>query len=58
MIIYIKGELEVCARFSFFTALSSFDCVASCFQCEREFHVGCLKRHGLEDLKVITTWHT
>lgn len=29
----------------------SYSC-ASCCQCEREYHVGCLKKHGLEDLKV------
>ena len=26
-------------------------------QCEREYHVGCLKENGMEDLKVRISWH-
>lgn len=42
------------AQFQSFTpwcSRVSYSC-ASCCQCEREYHVGCLKKHGLEDLKV------
>ncbi len=29
-----------------------FDAFLFLWQCEQEYHVGCLKEHGLEDLKV------
>jgi hypothetical protein len=59
MIAIIKVELAARVHIFGFLCPSAYSIyVIWCLQCEREYHVGCLKKHGLEYLKVITTFHT